>query len=494
MPEFLGSRAGSRRTLPKVRRKGTRSTGHVLRQALSTLATGALATFAVVTLATPADATVQQQTGRLVTPGQPYGGKERSADWLGSYLVNGKQVFCVEYEYRAPDTDEQYRPHEELRTKWGDSLPPDLAANISYLLLRYGDTKNPDQAAALAHLLHSWTAPPRPGKDDLNPAKDFRNIGYDAPFHFAKLPPTAHQAVSDLTADAPANRGPWTATTAAPKDPQTIGTAADWTITVRNAAGKGIGRVPVTFALTDATRPDGSAKGTVTTGDDGTVRVRLTPTGTGPKLLARLSAPANRPYAEVPVDTNTQRVVATGGEQELTTEASTPARNQPGSVRITKLDAKSGKGIAGVALRLTAGDRTAAATGRDGNPLVGSDGRPAVLTTGGESGAVSAENLQTPQEVCVVEVSPPDGYDQAFDAVNPPSACGTVRPGETLALTVSNVPNEVPTVIPAGSAPTIISRAQTTTVISPLWFAALGVLVVLGSALVGFVARRRPGK
>lgn len=487
-------RARSRRNLPKVRRNGRWPAGHVLKRGLGVVAACALSAFAVVTLAAPADATVQQQTGRLVTPGQPYGGKDRSGDWLGSYLVNGKQVFCVEYEYKAPDTDEQYQPHEELMTKWGDPLPADIAADISYLLLRYGDTTDPDQAAALAHLLHSWTAAPRPGHDDLNPANDFRDIAYDAPFHFEKLPPAAQQDVNDLKADAEANRGPWTAQVTAPKDPQTLGTAADWTITVRNENGKGIPNVPITFDLTDATLPDGSAKGTVTTDDDGTASVQLTPTGASPKLAAQLSAPADRPYAEVPVDTDTQRVVATGGEQQLTAEASTAARNRPGSVQITKVDAQSGKGIAGAALRLTANDRTAPATDQDGNPLVGPDGAPVVLTTAGDAGEATVQNLRTPQDVCVVEVSPPDGYDQAFDPANPPSACGTVQPGQTLVLTVSNVANQVPTAIPAGAPPSVTLRAETTTVASPVGFAALGLLVVLGSGLVGFVARRRLGK
>jgi Bacterial Ig-like domain (group 1) len=449
-----------------------------------------LGAFALTLTAAPADAAFKEETGHLVTPGQPYGGKTRSGDWLGSYLVDGKQVFCVQFEYKAPDTDEQYRTGDELKTKWGDALPADTAANISYLLLRYGDTRNPDEAAALAHLLHSWTAPSREGRDDLNPNNDYRHIGYDAPFHLAKLPAGAQQAVQTLTADAKANRGPWQASITAPEEAQTIGTAAEWTVTVRNAQGKGMAKVPVELTLTDAELAGG--KSTVTTDDNGTATVKVTPTGSEPKLEGKLTAPADKPYIQAPVDVETQHVVSTGGERDLTVRAGTSARTKPGRVEITKLDAKNGTGIPGAALRLTGKDKTTPAIGQDGKPLTGPEGTPTVLTTEGDAGKAKVENLRTPQEVCVVEVSPPDGYDDAFDPANPPSTCGTVQPGETLALAISNLPNQVPTAIPAGTdPPTAVLHASTTSVAPPGAFAALGVLAVLGSVLVGFVARRR---
>ncbi|WP_236789309.1 collagen binding domain-containing protein [Amycolatopsis sp. GM8] len=452
----------------------------------SLLAILAACVLCVLTVA-PASAAFQQQTGHLVTPGQPYGGKGRSGDWLGSYLVGGKQVFCVQFEYKAPDTDEQYQPGDELKTKWGDPLPADVSANISYLLLRYGDTTNPDQAAALAHLLHSWTSPPRPGHDDLNPANDFRHIAYDAPFHLSKLPAGAQQAVQALTADAEANRGPWTASVTPPKAAQTIGTADKWTITVRNAKGTGMAKVPLTLTLAGADGPK-----TVTTGDDGTATVQVAPTGDDPQLTAALSAPADKPYVRAPVDVDTQRVVSTGGEKQLTAKGSVKARTKPGAVQVTKIDARSGKGISGVALRLTGKDKVSPAKDQDGKPMAGPDGKPAVLTTAGDAGTAGVPNLQTPQEICVIEVTPPDGYDQAFDPANPPTACGTVQPGQTLALTIKNTPNQVPTAIPAGvEPPSAVLHASTTMTTSPLGFAALGVLAILGSALVGFLARRR---
>ncbi|KAA9162282.1 hypothetical protein FPZ12_011600 [Amycolatopsis acidicola] len=469
--------------------------GRTPRALLGVLAVCLLGALATTTLAAPASAEFREQTGRLVTPGQPYGGKPRSGDWLGSYLVNGKQVFCVQFEYKAPDTDEQYQPGDELRTKWGDALEPNIAANISYLLLRYGDTTDADEAAALAHLLHSWTSPARAGHDDLNPANDFRHIAYDAPFHLAKLPAGARTAVQQLTADAEANRGPWTASVTAPKDPQTIGTAAKWTVTVHNAKGNGMADVPVSLKLKDATVKGGSDEASLTTGKDGTATVEVTPTGTEPSATATLAGPADKPYVQAPVDVDTQRVVSTGGEKQLTAKASVTARTKPGAVHIAKLDAKSGKGISGVALRLTAKDKTSPAKGQSGDSLVGPDGKPAVLTTAGDSGEAAVADLQTPQEICVVEVSPPAGYDDAFNPEDPPSACGTVQPGDTLALTIENSPNEVPTAIPAGAdPPTAVFRASTTTTTSPLGIAAVGGLALLGTGLVGFLARRRFGR
>ncbi|WP_020670374.1 MSCRAMM family protein [Amycolatopsis nigrescens] len=463
------------------------------RAALGLLTACLLGAFTMAATAGTAAADYKEKTGHSVTPGQPYGGEDRSADWLGSYEVDGKQVFCVQFEFKAPDTDEKYQPGDELLTKWGEKLAPETAANISYLLLRYGDTANKDEAAALAHLLHSWTSPARPGHDDLNRDNDFEHIAYDTSFHLEKLPAAAKTAVETLEKDAEANRGPWTAEVSPAEGGQTIGTAAEWTVTVHNAKEKGVPEVPVKLKLADGTFEDGKDTTEVETGEDGKATVKVTPSGENPKLTATLDGPAAKPYVQLPtVDTKAQRVVSTGGEQELVAEGSTSAQTKPGGVRVTKLDGKTGKGIAGVALRVTAKDKETAATGQDGKPLTGADGKPAVVTTSGEDGRAEVPNLKTPQEICVVEVSAPDGYGDGFDPANPPAACGSVAPGETLALEIKNAPNEVPRVIPAGSSgPVVLASSATTT--GPATGAVLGLggLAVLGSALVGMAARRR---
>jgi hypothetical protein len=269
------------------------------------------------------------------TPAQQYAGNPDNggADWLGSYVVAGEQVWCVQFAYRAPDSDEQYQPGDALMTKWGTPLPPEVAADISYLLLRHADTENDDEAAALAHLLHSWTAGPQ-NDGQLDPSNDFAHIAYDAPFHLAALPAGAKAAVDALTADAAANRGPWTAAVTAPTTPQTIGVAADWAITVGNAVGRGVPDVEVTVTATDATFTDANGAqvttGTVTTGADGApIGLAVTPTGTSPKIDITLASPAAVPVVRQTLDVNTQRVVSTGGEDELTATASTSATPPP---------------------------------------------------------------------------------------------------------------------------------------------------------------------
>ncbi|WP_230424152.1 MSCRAMM family protein [Prauserella cavernicola] len=451
------------------------------------LLASALAALTLVVVAPTASAEVDEGVGHRTTPGQSWGGRDRAFDWVGSYMVGDKQVFCVSFALKAPDTDEVYQPGDELLTKWGEKLSPDVAANISYLLLRYGDTQNPDEAAALAHLLHSWTAAPR-SPADLDPAKPFNEIGYDIDLQFGKLPGGAKEAVERLRADAEANRGPWTASVTAPDEAQTIGTPGEWTVGVTNAAGEGVPGVPVTLTLTDA-ELDGEQ--TVTTGEDGTATLQVSPTGENPKVAASLSAPADRPYVQDPVTADTQRVVSTGGEQELTAEATTQAVTAPGVVRVAKVDSETGKGIAGVPLRLTAADKTEPALGQDGEPIVGEDGKPAVVTSEGEQGVVTLENLRTPQEICIVEVSPPNGYDDAFDPANPPSACGTVQPGDTLVLEIANVADQVPHTIPAGDQPTTVAQSSTTSSTPVGALAGMGVLALVASGLVGLVARRR---
>jgi hypothetical protein len=478
------------------------------RRALTGLVAAALFGALSVTVGAPAaSAASQEGIGYEIKPGQPMT-PTSNRNWLGSYVVGGQQVFCVSFQLKAPNTDEEYRTGDELLTKWGTKLPSDEAANISYLLLRYGDTKKPEEAAALAHLLHSWTAAPRTAAD-LDPSLAADEIGYDADFHLTRLPADAQAAVARLKTEAGTNRGPWTASVAAPEGDQHVGTAGEWTVTVKNAKGKGVPDVPVKLTATAATlgedaaagKPDGTtaagnsspqaAAGDVTlkTGADGTVKVSLTPTGDQPKLAASLTAPADRPYVRVPVNTGVQRVVSTGGEKELTAQGVAEVA-KPGQVQVTKTDANSGKGIGGAVLRITGEDRTSAALGQDGKPLTGADGKPVVVTTDGKTGAVTVENLRAPQKICVVEVSAPPGYTNAFDPQNPPSACGTIEPGKTLALAVSNKPNEVPHAIPAGDRPVVQAQGAVETSYSTLGVAGLGLLALLGSALVGFAARR----
>ncbi|GAB1513275.1 hypothetical protein [Actinophytocola sp. KF-1] len=295
------------------------------------VAAAAVVVTASLAAAPVAAAEVQLGVGHETTPAQPYKGNPDTSDWLGSYVVAGKQVWCVQFAYLAPDSNEQYQPGAALKTKWGTDLAPDVAADISYLLLRYADTDDADEAAALAHLLHSWTAGPQdPGQ--LDPANDFRHIAYDAPFHLAKLPAAARTAVDTLKADAAANRGPWTAAVAAPEEPQTIGAVADWVITVKNAAGTGVADVPVTVGATDATFTDAAGKqvttGTVTTTAE-PLTLAVTPTGPAPRLDISLASPAEVPVVQQAVQVDTQRIVSTGGEEELTANAETTATPPP---------------------------------------------------------------------------------------------------------------------------------------------------------------------
>ncbi|MEV6897307.1 hypothetical protein [Amycolatopsis sp. NPDC051372] len=487
-----------------------------LRAAAGLVATAVLGALSLTALGpTAADAATQQGIG-VEVPAQRFDNKDHSGNWLGSYLVAGKQVFCVSFQLKAPDSNEKYKPGDKLLTKWGDEIPADKAANISYLLLRYGDTKDANIAAALAHLLHSYTSAPRPGHDDLNQALPADKIGYDIDMHLQGLKdkaPTAYDDVAKLTTDAEANRGPWTASVTPPKEDQHLGSAATWTVTVKNAKGTGVPDVAVKLDATDATLTTGTdsdsqddaqatdtaggsatvqgaqTETTLKTGADGTISVKLTPTGDQPKLATSLSAPADRPYVQNPVNTGIQNVVSTGGEKTLTAEG-VVAVAKPGKVQVTKTDAKTGKGIGGATLRITGKDKKTAATGQDGKPLSGPDGKPVVVTTAGDTGAVTVDNLLAPQDICVVEVNAPPGYENAFDPKNPPSVCGSLKPGETLALSLANTPNEVPHAIPAGDQPVAMAKGAVETSFSAPGLIGLAVLALVGSGLVGFAARR----
>jgi hypothetical protein len=461
-------------------------------RALAGLVTTVMLTGLGLVLSTQdAVAAPQRGVGHETSPAQPYKGNPDATDWAGSYIVNGRQSFCVQFAFLAPDSDEQYQPGQPLMTKWGTPLSADVAADISYLLLRYGDTKNADQAAALSHLLHSWTAAPQT-PDQLLPTNDFRHIAFDAPFHLAKLPPAAQAAVETLRADATANHGPWSRSLTAPTKPQIIGVADNWTVTVTGAAGKGLPSVPVTVTVTDGTLESGKATGVLTTPADGSpLLVPVTPTGANPSVTVELASPADQPVVQQAIQVDTQRIVSTGGEKKLTDTKATTAKS-PGQVKVTKINEKTGAAIPGVPLRLTAADKTTPAKGIDGKPLVGTDGKPTVLITGSD-GTATVANLDTPQEICVIEVASPSGFEDSFDPNAPPTECGTVDAGATLALSVANKPNvpKVPIKVPAGDRPVAAGYAAVDS-ISPLWAVlAVGLLVLIGAGLLGLGIRRR---
>jgi hypothetical protein len=102
------------------------------------------------------------------------------------------------------------------------------------------------------------------------------------------------------------------------------------------------------------------------------------------------------------------------------------------------------------------------------------------------------DGLRTPQDICLIEVAAPSGYDENFNASSPPSVCGSIQPGQTLALQLANTPNTptVPIKIPAGGSP-MVADAATVTTLNPAALAGVGgtVLVALGG--VGLMLRRR---
>ncbi|WP_018683245.1 MSCRAMM family protein [Actinokineospora enzanensis] len=450
-----------------------------------------------IAVAAPAQAPNYKEGFGIGVPPQPYKGyKADKPDWLGSYEVNGQLVWCVRFAYWEPSINEQFGAKQELGTKFpGVALDPSAAADISYLLLKYGDTKDPNTSAALAHLLHTWTAPSGTGHD-TNPARDFRSVAYDPVFHENALPAPAKKAVNDMRAAAAANRGPWKVVLTKPAKPQIIGTPDKWTVEVRNAANNGVPDVEVKATVQGGTI-DGKETGTAKTKSDGSAaELAVTPTRADVSVAVTVKTPADKPVMLPPTKDDVQAVVTTGGEKEVGANAQVTAVTAPGSVAVTKVDEKTGKGIASVSLRLTAADKASPAVDQDGKPLAGADGKPVVLVTDAD-GKAAVPNLRTPQELCVTEVAAPPGYEQSFDAASPPQACGTLDAGKTLELRVVNKPNvpTVPRTIPAGDGP-IDNAAAVLDQDGPSGglLAALGALLLLAAGVGTTLYRKGRGK
>ncbi|MFB9907241.1 hypothetical protein [Allokutzneria oryzae] len=465
--------------------------GH--RRVLASVAATALFTIAG-SLALPAVAGATGEKLGQHTDAQPYKNNPEPKDWLGSYDWRGKQAWCVRFGLNVPDDGVEYtQSTSPLTNKWGEPLGKDVAAKISYLLLRYQDTTSADEAAALAHVLHVWTSGTTdPGR--LDPNNTFETVGYDENFHFERLSAEAKTAVAALREDADAHFGPWKVELTAPKDDQIIGKSGKWQLTVTSATGKPVGDVPVKLQATDGTLGGGE---TARTPKDGKpLSIALTPTGEAPKLAASVENPNADPVLLIPSNPKMQQIITTGGQSTAKAEAEAKARTAPGVVRITKVDAATGKGVSGVALRVTAADKTSALLKQDGTKLVGADGQPAVLQTG-QDGLVDIADLKTPQEACLIEVAPAPGYEEGFDPAAPPTVCGKLTPGATLALTLTNKPNTpkitVPRTIPAGDLGelALVTGATTSSVNTPA-LAGIGALGAAAGAL-GLLVRRGRG-
>lgn len=223
---------------------------------------------------------------------------------------------------------------------------------------------------------------------------------------------------------------------------------------------------------------------------DGTATIELTPTDTEPRLTSTLAAPAGKPYLETPIDVDTQRVVSTGGEKQLTAQATVPAQRSPDRSTSRSRTARAAKD-SGVALRLTAKDQISrpGAKWRAAREPGWNAGRAHHRGRGRRSGrresSDTAGDLRHRGE-------PSGGPRRCFRSHRPAFGLRHSQPGATLALTIENIPNEVPTAIPADAGPpAAVVHAATSTTTSPLSIAALGTVALPGTALVGFLARRR---
>lgn len=333
----------------------------------------ALSGLLVTALVNPVAADTDRANGYYVEPGQVHAGNPGGArEWLGTYQVQGEPVFCVDYQLKAPETDEEYEPGDELLTKWGGEIPAERAAKISYLLLRYGNTDSNETAGAVAHLLHSWTADPDYDGGTLGKDVAPEKVAYDSEFHSDAMTGKQRDRVDELDDEAAKFRGPWTAEMTAPTDDQEVGIADEWGVTVETGSGTGVPDIPVTVELTgadpDNADDEGSQLGnsstgeggdgqhdqavtagddnsgddnsgdddsgdddsaTVTTDSDGIATFDATPTDEDVTAHASLRAPAAQPRVQEPVDDSIQTVVSTGGEQELTAEQHVSAKPRP---------------------------------------------------------------------------------------------------------------------------------------------------------------------
>jgi hypothetical protein len=254
-----------------------------------------------------ADAAVQHGRGHSTSPAQPYAGNSEPSDWLGSYVVDGQQVWSVAFGYASPDTDEVYDIGNPLLTKWGTDLPADVAADLAYLLLVHGGDADDDTAAAIAYLLHAATSAPQ-NPSQLDPSNDFQHIAFDAPFHLSKLPDSTQSRVTALMAEAVSQRRPWTLAVTPPASLQ-VGRPNVWTVHAEAASGDPVPGRDITFSARDG---DLSTTG-VTLDANGDASVTVTPTRRVVSVSAGMHVPFPVPPAFPALAAGTVPVVRGGG-------------------------------------------------------------------------------------------------------------------------------------------------------------------------------------
>ena len=94
----------------------------VLRQLAAAVA-GSVLLGVVASVAAPGVAVAQPREDiGFNVPAQPYLHNPDTQDWLGSFIVGGQQVWCVDFAFKAPDTNEKYADGDTLMTKFGKPL------------------------------------------------------------------------------------------------------------------------------------------------------------------------------------------------------------------------------------------------------------------------------------------------------------------------------------------------------------------------------------
>ncbi len=216
--------------------------------------------------------------------------------WYGSYsLAQVGQVWCIDHGLRAPDAALGYRP----------SAPPAISDSgrtaMAWILGRYGTSPPPMDAAAIMLVLHHLNGAVYPyGRLDVDRLTRAQLAG------FGGAEGAVLQRARSMLAEGRAHaalRGPLALAISMPSR-VTEGSAVTASVTLHDRVGHGVGGITVHVHVEGGT----SSTSTGTTGPDGSLQVRVTPTGgvltvradaTVPSLALEVFGPSGIPAQRV---------------------------------------------------------------------------------------------------------------------------------------------------------------------------------------------------
>ncbi|MEU1821309.1 SpaA isopeptide-forming pilin-related protein [Streptomyces abikoensis] len=255
------------------------------------------------------------------------------------------ETYCADPERKGPQAAGGYSGPKTV-THWtssetGQSVPDANVAYASYVIAKYGQTRSDEQAAAVDATVYEFLAG---GKYAINGSRGKQRLAYP---NVSSVSPTLAEG---YVAEAKKLAGPYTLHIKPSVEKTTAGTKVS--VSVEVTASLSGAKVPgVKVELSES--GSGTARGTVTTGQDGTASWEFTTGKAGEATVAAKASglPGSQLKVLEPRDASAQRMLLAGDTTTAEDAAKVTVTPATGGVEIHKTDPGKEK-MAGAAFQL----------------------------------------------------------------------------------------------------------------------------------------------